>query len=199
MQSGKSTLADILVRDYGFVKLKFAGPLKNMMRSLITTVGIVDANDEYIEDTAERMVEGDLKEADFYEFGGKTPRHLMQTLGTEWGRNCVHEDFWAMLAKNTAARRMSAGLNVVFDDMRFPNEAQALLDIGGHVVRVIRPNQEIIGGCHASEGGLNAFNQWTSTIINAGTIADLEKQAAAMLSFIKFKEDNTHNDMALER
>ena len=30
-------------------------------------------------------------------WGGKTPRYLMQTLGTEWGRMMVDGDLWVEL------------------------------------------------------------------------------------------------------
>jgi hypothetical protein len=69
--SGKSTLADILACEHGFTVVKFAGPLKAMLRAL----GL-----------DEREIEGDLKEQPCQLLAGHTPRRAMQTLGTEWGR-----------------------------------------------------------------------------------------------------------------
>lgn len=85
--SGKDVLAAPLVRR-GFLLLKFAGPLKNMIRSLLRDQGV---DDEMIE----RIVEGNLKETPIREFSGCTSRWAQQSLGTEWGRVCLGESFWA--------------------------------------------------------------------------------------------------------
>ena len=45
-----------------------------------------------------RMIDGDLKEAPTPLFEGRTPRHAMQTLGTEWGRDRIGRDLRANAA-----------------------------------------------------------------------------------------------------
>jgi hypothetical protein len=45
---------------------------------------------------------GDEKETPLPEFGGKTPRQMMQTLGTEWGRNLIDAEIWITLWKRQA-------------------------------------------------------------------------------------------------
>lgn len=64
--SGKSTAAKYL-SEKGYECIKFAGPLKRMLYAL----GL-----------SEMEVEGALKEAPQDKFYGKSPRHLMQTIGT---------------------------------------------------------------------------------------------------------------------
>ena len=82
MNSGKSTVADYLVTHRDFVRLKFAQGLKEMMRAL----GLTD--DE---------IEGVRKEMPCERLNGRTPRYAMQTLGTEWGRTHMGQDFWVNL------------------------------------------------------------------------------------------------------
>jgi hypothetical protein len=108
--SGKSVVADVLVNEFGFTRVKFADPLKNMIRRMLADMG-------HIEFDIERMIEGDLKEVPIPELG-VTPRHLMITLGTEWGRDLVHADIWVRLW----AARAECLPNVVADDVRFDNE-----------------------------------------------------------------------------
>lgn len=125
--SGKDTAASALVAR-GFTLLKFAGPLKDMLRALLRTQGADEA-------TIERMIEGDLKELPSPLLGGKSPRWAMQSLGTAWGREQIHGEFWVDAAIN-AARQHDW---VVFADIRFPNEAAAIRNAGGCVYRITRP------------------------------------------------------------
>lgn len=133
--SGKSTAALHLVERYGFQRVRFAGPLKDMMRAL----GLTEAE-----------IEGELKEKPCALLGGKTPRYAMQTIGTEWGRDLISQDLW-IRAWLAALDRVPAGLPVVVDDCRFPNEADAVLAAGGSIIRVVRPGAEAGAAGHSSE------------------------------------------------
>ena len=84
---------------------------------------------------------------------GVSARHMMQTLGTEWGRACIHPDFWVMIARAKTQRTMNDGGSVVIDDVLFPNEATMIRDLGGELWRIERPGIAYNGG-HESEGGL---------------------------------------------
>jgi hypothetical protein len=132
--SGKSTAAEYLDRHHGFVRHRFAAPLKDMMRALGLT---------------ERHIEGDLKEVPCDLLCGRTPRWAMQSVGTEWGRDLIHPDLWVSIWKARALASLEAGLNVVAEDCRFPNEADAVRALGGRVIRL--KGRGGIGGSHASE------------------------------------------------
>lgn len=134
--SGKSTAAKHLVDTLGFQRIRFAGPLKDMMRAL----GLTEAG-----------IEGDCKEVPCELLGGKTPRHAMQTLGTEWGRDLICQDLW-IRAFNAALTKVPEGVPVVVDDCRFPNEADAIVAAGGVLVRVVRPGAGAGAAGHSSEG-----------------------------------------------
>src|SRR5262245_6513313 len=78
LKSGKTEAALHLCKK-GFTRVRFAGPLKNMM----TCLQLTDAE-----------IEGMLKEQPCDLLCGKTPRYAMQTIGTEWGRALIGEDLW---------------------------------------------------------------------------------------------------------
>lgn len=158
--AGKSTLATRLNTRYGYARMKMAGPLKGMLRTYLTGQGL-----SYAE--VESMIEGDAKHLPHAALNGKTPRHAMQTLGTEWGRNCMGIDFWVEAAAEQIEQSLSNGLNVVVDDVRFPNEMDMIRDLGGIVVRVRRPAVETanhkpwyhrwFSKGHTSEGSLDSM------------------------------------------
>lgn len=156
---GKTTVADYLVAQMGFQRVKFADPLKNMLRA----IGL-----------DEDEIEGDLKQVPCELLGGQTPRHAMQTLGTEWGRNCIGETFWVDLWINTASQFRL----VVCDDCRFPNEADVIRKMGGRIIEIVRPNHQNPSEVakHASETSLTGLEA-DITIINDGSLGDLFKSA----------------------
>jgi hypothetical protein len=136
--SGKSYAAQYLIEVHGFTLVKFASPLKDMLRA----VGLSDDH-----------IEGYLKEQPCDLLCGKTPRWAMQSLGTEWGRDLIGADFWVELWKNRALSILSDGGKVVADDVRFSNEREAVRQMQGAVARVELPTNRPAGesGEHASE------------------------------------------------
>lgn len=127
--SGKSTAAQHLVDIHGYTRVRFAGPLKDMMTALGFTKDDTD---------------GEAKDRPHELLCGKTRRHAMQTLGTEWGRRCIGEDFWVGLWRKAANDVLDSGGRVVVDDCRFPNEAATVRKMGGDIYRI-----EGRGGLHA--------------------------------------------------
>ena len=168
---GKSTVAEYLRDEYGYTIVKFAGPLKAMMRSLLQEAG-------YSEGSIWSMIDGDGKDLPLpREMGGKTPRYLMQTLGTEWGRMLVHDDLWVELALGKIQREVQAGCSVVVDDMRFANELHALREEFDmfHSLYIRRPGMTANKG-HASEGGIRDWHcDWQ--INNDSSMNDLLHRA----------------------
>ena len=150
--AGKSTAARYLVERHGYKLVKFAAPLKNMMRAIGLT---------------EEEIEGDLKEVPSGKLCGKTPRHAMQTIGTQWGRDCIGADFWIRLWLAEAAKHE----RVVTDDCRFPNEAKAVRKAGGDII-LIAGRGGIAGG-HESERGCG---QYDVLVDNAGGLGELERR-----------------------
>ncbi|WP_242221765.1 deoxynucleotide monophosphate kinase [Shinella zoogloeoides] len=151
--SGKSTAADYLIRHHGYERVKFAGPLKAMLKA----AGLTD-----------NQIEGTDKEKPTRLLQGKTPRHAMQTLGHEWGRNCIGEGFWVFLFEHAALQIVDNGGRVVVDDLRFPNEAAAVRALGGVIIKL--EGRGGISGGHESEKGCGT---WDGVIVNDGGMVDL--------------------------
>lgn len=131
---GKSTAAAYLAAKHGYTLVKFAAPLKSMMRML----GLTDEH-----------IEGILKEVPCPLLCGKTPRYAMQTLGTEWGRDIIGAGLWSNAWRELASDVLDQGGRVVCDDMRFANEEAGVRQLGGMVVRL--EGRGGIAGGHVSE------------------------------------------------
>lgn len=97
----------------------------------------------------------------------QTPRHIMQQLGTEWGRNTVAEDYWLRVTD----RRVKLFDKVVMTDMRFPNEADYVGKKGGHRLRVVRDGHAA-DHSHASERFIDELPV-DQEIINGASIDEL--------------------------
>lgn len=155
-RSGKDTVANILRDEYGYQIDAFAKPIKDTIRSLFAL--------------SARHIEGDLKETPLPGWG-KSPRYLMQTFGTEWGRNLVDPSIWvthagyrwqdlqSREAANDYHRRHCdrpaprSVRGMILTDVRFENEADWIRKAGGTIVHVFRPNAPKVEA-HSSEAGI---------------------------------------------
>lgn len=109
-----------------------------------------------------------------------SPRVMLQTLGTEWGRS-VDEDLWVSCLLMRSAKTIEAGApGVAVSDVRFRNELQALRDVGGKLLRVLRPSTDqnakdtgVTG--HKSEAEQKSFSsaEFDFVVVNDGTLDDL--------------------------
>lgn len=136
--SGKSTIAGKLAARHGYARHAFARALKDMSSHVLTWEEIA----------------GSLKEKPNPKLGGRTPRQFMQLLGTEFGRNFFGDDFWVNLWRQRVQDDYNSyGQNLfVADDVRFANEAQAIRDMGGIVIKLVRDGAgSATGAGHASE------------------------------------------------
>lgn len=161
-QSGKTTVAQYL-NHQGYIRLSFAAPLKRMIRTFLLSLGYgPEAIEEYLTTGKEDQIPGIRA----------TPRHLLQTLGTEWGRTCIHPCVWLLCWQETANRYLKADIPVVCDDVRFPNEAELIRSLGGEVWQITRPSATT-DTTHASEGALDTFT-FDTEIGNTGSLSDLQ-------------------------
>jgi cytidylate kinase len=99
--AGKTTVADHLVKTYGFTAVANGDALKTML----ITAGLCTHEECYVEKT-------------------DRSRELMQKIGTEVFRKQIHPDFWAQRTAKNVHELMAAGQSVVIHDIRFPNEAK---------------------------------------------------------------------------
>lgn len=157
---GKDTVADYMVANHGYTKMSFADPMREALVKLdplINVGGYVSPLSSAVENIG------------WEELKSLSPdiRPLLQRFGTEVGRNMFGENFWV----DAAINRIPDGGKVVFADVRFPNEADAVKALGGEVWRVERegygPANE-----HISEHALDDY-LFDSLIKNTTTLGAL--------------------------
>ena len=167
-RSGKDTCARYLHDQYGYHHASFAGGIKVMVEALLRYRGLNE--DEIIR----RMLHDDLKETCSHYLGQATPRTVMQTLGTEWGRKYIHPHLW-VATELDHVRATVGDVPIVFSDVRFENEIEAIKYHNGAVVFIHRPGAGLLGdaGRHASERVGSLASQCTFEIENNGTIEEL--------------------------
>lgn len=168
LKSGKSTLTSYLA-EYGFEELLFAGGLKDM---ICTLLGV----------DRDTLNSQEFKETEI-PWVGTTPRKLMQTLGTEWGR-AINPNLWV----NHTLQQARFLPKVVISDVRFPNELQALHDINAITVRIVRDiEREGPEHQHPSETALDHVNNKLFDVVidNNGSLEDLRKAAEDIINNFK--------------
>lgn len=108
---------------------------------------------------------------------GMTCREFLQKLGTAV-RNEVHPDFWVRALINRRLRN-NEKLTIV-PDVRFPNEAEAIKNNGGFLIRMEREGAG--AGDHISETALDNYTGWDLVIDNNDTLEALYKTIQNLLS-----------------
>jgi hypothetical protein len=203
--SGKSTIADYLVKNHQFVAVSLADPIKRICRD------VFDFSEEQLWGPSEKRNEADqryprfplnpltmAKEVHGDQVGeyrdteaGRvfvprylTPRHALQQIGTEWGRDCYpniwveytlrmakkimyrqehkthhmyYDPRWGLYPWNESSMKPIKG--VVIPDVRFENEVAALTASDAKVWRIHRSNAGLAGaaGQHQSETELDSI------------------------------------------
>lgn len=100
-------------------------------------------------------------------------RRLLQKVGTEFGRG-IDDNFWLFWMPEE---------DRVITDVRRDNEAEAIINRGGVIVKVIDPRKGSVVTSHVSESGINP-DLVTHIIVNDGTIEDLAKQVKSVMKQI---------------
>jgi hypothetical protein len=178
--SGKDTACKPLI-EKGWIRIAFADKLKQV------TSDVYGLPIEY-------MYDAELKEQELDQLDGKTSRFALQHVGTEGFRtvvantwvnyvyrrlvklneqeNKINSGWWrSKLVKMGVLKRYE--FCVCINDLRFPNEAQALAKIGATIIYVTRPN--IVAGSHASEALVAETGEQYAhlTLTNSGTKQDM--------------------------
>lgn len=181
---GKTTAAQFL-EGRGYRHTNFADGVKEVCE-LVYGIPMAVLQDPVLK---EQMLDG---------YPNATPREVMQHVGTEMFR-AYRDDTWVEMFK----RRTSAFSHVVSSDLRFPNEADAVRELGGIIIKVIDPRKPRYvaptgwrkaweglliklritapdPGAHPSETAIDLIDA-DIEIINDGTIADLHAKLKAIL------------------
>lgn len=157
--AGKTTVAGMLA-EYGYARRAFADPLKAACKIMfqLTDEQLYGLNAKEIQDVR----------------WGLSPRQILQRLGTDVCRE-IDPDVWIKNFKY--AYNSSPGQVIVVDDVRFPNEADAIRELGGAVIGIRRPGvtPDIDEPLHQSERTM--LMEWDTmcdiTIVNDGDLKKL--------------------------
>lgn len=163
--AGKDSVADVLVAERDFTKYAWADALRMAAAALNPIVAFDEYGAVRYNAALERVGYNQAK------FDYPEVRQVLQRMGTEVGRDLIGENVWV----DTTLRRIERdGLldgNVVIPDTRFPNEAAAIDERSGLLVRVTRTGVQAAND-HPSETSLDDYD-FDSHLTNSGDLDDL--------------------------
>ena len=161
-RSGKDTVGSILKRHFPASTISLASPIRDSLKAMI---GLQDQD-----------FQGKPKETPI-PWLGKSPRQMMQTLGTEWGRGMVNENMWLLLAQQKIDKAHNLCRHAVITDVRFENEATFIREQGGTIWHIDRDTRAYNVSPHASEAGVVLRGDLGDVLIcNYGNLNYLEDQ-----------------------
>lgn len=162
--TGKDTLAGILVREHGFVRLAFADALKDFMTAIAPYLDreVSDAIADLGLEEAKRSV--------------TSVREAMDHMGS-----AIHARLGSQVLIQAVMRRIDRERvgRFVVSDVRTEAEVRAVRTRGGMLVRVDRPDAAVVHNRY--EDALSGFAQWDRVVVNDGRMSDLEVQAADLV------------------
>ena len=197
--SGKDTVGEIIqelcLSNHGpvFEVKKFAGKLKQIA-SLLTGIPVEDFEDQEFKKSYLGSEWGTVQQvplnsippfADIQFNALMSVRELLQKLGTEAIRDGLHHNTWVnALMCDYKRPKMSEynPSNWIITDVRFPNELEAVEDVKGLTLKVIRPveKSKTPARLHPSETSLDKA-EFDYEIINDGSIEDLVEKVRQIL------------------
>lgn len=165
--SGKDSIADILIKDRGFIKLSFAAALKDAVSK------IFDWDRDMLEGATKESREWREKVDEWWSqrlnIPSLTPRWVLQHWGTNILRDKFHQDIW-LASLERKIINLPGETSIVITDCRFPNEIALLKKLGAKMVQINRPMVIKSSSTHSSE------NSWLETefdvIINNNSTLD---------------------------
>lgn len=160
-QSGKDTVARILVENYGYTRIAFADKIREFL---------YETNPMYDSIVGEPLFVKAKVDRDGWDEAKKSPhiRRLLQTSGVA-ARKVFGKNFWVQ----QALKDVHFEGNYVITDVRFTNEADIIKKYdNAQLWRVKRLGVEAVNG-HVSEHELDGYPV-DQIFINNTTIEDLE-------------------------
>ena len=170
-----------LDEDSGWEIRKFAGKLKDIA-SHLTGIDIEDFEDQEFKKTNLGTEWWTMCDEGHQPM---TVREFLQKLGTDALRNGLHDNVWvnALMADYVKDEVTEQYPNWVITDTRFPNEAQAIKDKGGIIIRIDRPFVKPINN-HPSEIGLDSW-KFDYKIANVSDLMSLKFTVQNILEHAK--------------
>lgn len=172
-RNGKDTIANYLCDNYGYQRIAFADPLKEVARVMF------EFNDEQLYGSEKEVVD---------EYWQLTPRQALNFVGIDLIKNNMDKldpkfgkNFWIHCAKRKVDEILKENPDavIVFSDVRYPDECELIRKLNGFIIRVERPCYLTVDS-HESES--HVMNLKVDAIIqNDGSIDDLHKRVSELL------------------
>ena len=160
-QSGKDTVAKILVENYGYTRIAFADKIRDFLYETNPMFDAIAGEPMFVKNKVDR---------DGWEEAKKSPhiRRLLQTSGVA-ARKVFGDLFWVQ----QALRDVHFEGNYVITDVRFTNEADAIKKYdNSQLWRIKRLGVDAING-HVSEHEMDGYPV-DQIFVNNTTVEDLE-------------------------
>jgi len=179
--SGKDTVANILVSDYGFIKLTFASTLKDIVAILFSwprdlLEGLTEESRIWRE-TVDDFWSEKLSIPNF------TPRKALQIIGTDLFRIHFNNDIWTNILgkKISIVLKNNPNTNIVISDCRFTNEFSLIKQFpDSHIITIIREKKQINNLIHSSETEWVNYN-FDAFLQNDNSIDELKTSLKVLL------------------
>lgn len=165
--SGKSAAAKYIAEAHKFKRINFKDALVIEMKERLpnTLASIAE-------------VYGYKGNDELFFFKPTIMRALMQEYGTEVRRE-DNQNYWVDKWKQSAE---FAG-NIVADDVRFTNELDAVKELGGIIIRIVR-DDIISGGTHSSETEQESFDADFNVVAKKGNLESVYHQLDSIMNHI---------------
>lgn len=153
-RSGKDTFGLALIEAHGFTRVAFADPVRQAALDLDPYVGRPALPGQLAPQREIRL--SDVIDSIGWEAAKDyvpEVRRILENFGTNSIRK-LDPDFWVRMALEKIQATEGP---VVVTDVRFPNEADKIRELGGIVVRIIRPGFESAPGSHLCETSLDDY------------------------------------------
>jgi len=155
-RSGKDTVAQYLVEHYGYERIAFADPIKNLLLEMNPILYNGGRLSSLVRDYGWDVAKANSE-----------VRRLLQSLGLG-ARTVLDKDVWV---SHAMLNIMDITKNYVITDVRFKNEAEMIKSLYGEVWRVKRIGVDPVNS-HVSESELDGW-KFDQIISNYGTLDEL--------------------------
>lgn len=190
-QSGKDSAGQVLIYNKGFRRLAFADALRESLYNLnpIVKTNVRQERQgfwEWLNGEVSRTEITTYRVQDLVDSIGwdrakveyTEVRELLQKLGTEAGRNIHGQDCWTNIIKREIESNPYD--NFVITDVRFPNEADVIGQLGGKVIKIERPGITSVNN-HVSDKGIDNYDYM---ITNGGSLGDLQDAVLTIVELL---------------
>lgn len=173
-RAGKDTAAEALLT-LGYKRVAFADKLREVLYALNPIV-VYGPDTVRVKDVIDKFGWDGYKATAY----STEIRELLQRLGTEAGRRTLWDSIWV----DAAFANLDENGLYVFTDVRFPNEANAIRERGGEILRITRPGLKPAND-HPSETSLDDYN-FDDIIFNIGTVDEFKRD---VVNYVGWHDD----------